>query len=274
MFSTANAEAFFLGMKYHMQNLIKPFGIGLLFFLLLFDSVTAIAAEHSTGKGFNIEIEFGPVWQANNDVRIPGNRGTLFRFEDVTDSGPYAAGRLIIGWDIRKRHGLQFVAAPLRINGSGTFNEAVSFAGSSFAAGTSTEGSYKFDTYRLTYRYMFLDKNNWRLSAGATVLLRDAEIELQQNGVKASKSNVGIVPLLSLAAKWSLINRWTAIFDFEGLAGGPGRAFDVAIKLQYHLTDRVWIGAGYRILEGGADNDDVYNFAWFNYALISLGYRF
>ena len=121
---------------------------------------------------------------------------------------------------------------------------------------------------------MFLDKNNWRLSAGATVLLRDAEIELQQNGVKASKSNVGVVPLLSLAAKWSFINRWTAIFDFEGLAGGPGRAFDVAIKLQYHLTDRVWIGAGYRILEGGADNDDVYNFAWFNYALISLGYRF
>ena len=181
---------------------------------------------------------------------------------------------MTIGWDIRQRHSLKFVAAPLRVTGSGTFNQTVTFAGSTFAAGTSTEGSYKFDTYRLTYRYKFLDKSNWRLRAGATLLLRDAEIELEQNGFKTSDSNFGIVPLLSLAADWSLTDRWVAILDFDGLAGGPGRAFDVAIKLQYDLTDRWRSGAGYRILEGGADNDEVYNFAWFNYVFFSVGYRF
>ncbi len=31
--------------------------------------------------------------------------------------------------------------------------------------------------------------------------------------------------------------RWTAIFDFEGLAGGPGRALDLALKVRYDLTD-------------------------------------
>ena len=84
----------------------------------------------------------------------------------------------------------------------------------------------------------------------------------------------GGVPLLSLAAEWSFMNRWQAILDFDGLAGGPGRAFDAAIKLQYDLTDRWRIGAGYRTLEGGVDNDTAYNFAWFHYAFLSVGYRF
>jgi len=121
---------------------------------------------------------------------------------------------------------------------------------------------------------MFLNNSTWRLRAGGSLLIRDAEIELKQDDVSASDSNVGVVPLLSLAAEWSFMNHWSAIFDFDGLAGGPGRAFDVAIKLQYDLTDRLQIGAGYRTLEGGADNETVYNFAWFHYAFISVGYRF
>ena len=257
-----------------MHRLVTPFIIGLILFSLSSNTVSVIAAERDTDKKFIIEVEVGPVWQSENDVRIPGNSGTLFSFADLTGSGPYAAGRLAIGWDIRERHGLKFVAAPLRVTGRGTFNQTISFAGSTFAAGTSTEGRYKFDTYRLTYRYKFLDKSNWRLSAGATVLLRDAEIELEQNGVKTSDSNVGVVPLLSLAAEWSFTDQWAAILDFDGLAGGPGRAFDVAIKLQYDLTDRWRFGAGYRTLEGGADTDEVYNFAWFNYLFFSVGYRF
>jgi len=162
----------------------------------------------------------------------------------------------------------------LRVTGSGTFDEPVDFAGKTFAANTSTDGNYKFDTYRLTYRYQFLNTDAWRLRAGAALLLRDAKIELEQNGIKASDSNVGVVPLLSFAADWMFAERWAAMLDFEGLAGGPGRAFDVAVKLQYDITDRWYAGGGYRILEGGADNDTVYNFAWFNFAFLSVGYRF
>ena len=50
--------------------------------------------------------------------------------------------------------------------------------------------------------------------------------------------------------------RWTAIFDFEGLAGGPGRALDLALKERYDLTDRWSVGGGYRMLEGGVDSAD------------------
>ena len=243
-------------------------------FLCLSVAMTAHAVAGSDVMRFNLELEGGPVWQSYNDVRIPGDSGTEFSFKDLTGAGPYAYGRFTLGWNIRERHGVRLVAAPLRVNGSGTFDQPVSFAGTLFAADTGTEGRYKFDTYRLTYRYQFLNKAAWRLRAGATLLLRDAEIELEQNGLKASDSNVGVVPLLSFAADWMFAHRWAAMFDFEGLAGGPGRAFDVALKLQHDLTDNWYAGAGYRILEGGADNDTVYNFAWFNFAFLSVGYRF
>ena len=248
--------------------------INMIIFLSVLFAFANQADADSDFKSFYLELEAGPVWQSMNDVKIPGDSGTEFSFKDLTGSGPYAAGRFSFGWNIRERHGLRLVAAPLRVTGSGSFDEPVDFAGTTFAAGQSTEGKYKFDTYRLTYRYQFLNTTAWRLRAGAALLLRDAEIELEQNGVKASDSNVGVVPLLSFAADWMFADQWAAMLDFEGLAGGPGRAFDVALKLQYDVTDSWYVGGGYRLLEGGADNDTVYNFAWFNFAFLSVGYRF
>jgi hypothetical protein len=36
----------------------------------------------------------------------------------------------------------------------------------------------------------------------------------------------------------------------------------------------VELRAGYRMVEGGADNDEVYTFAWFHYAVVGLGLAF
>ena len=243
----------------------------LAFFLTMTLAGSAWSEER---KPFWIELEAGPVWQSKNDVRKPGNTGTEFSFKDLTGEGPYAAGRLTFVWDFKERHGLRFIYAPLRVDGTGTFNAPVSFAGGNFAAGVSTEGSYKFDTYRLGYRWLFYDKNAWQLREGGTLLIRDAEIKLEQAGVSASDSNVGGAPLLNFTADWAFANQWTATVDFEGLAGGPGRALDLALKLSYDLTDNWSIGGGYRALEGGVDTDETYNFSWFNYLFASVAYRF
>lgn len=154
--------------------------IDMIIFLSVVFAVAGQADADSDFKSFYLEIEAGPVWQSMNDVQIPGDSGTEFSFKDLTGTGPYAAGRFTLGWNIRERHGLRLVAAPLRVSGSGTFDEPFSFAGKTFAADASTEGNYKFDTYRLTYRYQFLNKAAWRLRVGGTLLLRDAEIELEQ----------------------------------------------------------------------------------------------
>lgn len=111
--------------------------IGMIIFLSVVFAVAGQADADSDFKSFYLEIEAGPVWQSMNDVQIPGDSGTEFSFKDLTGTGPYAAGRFSLGWNIRERHGLRLVAAPLRVSGSGTFDEPVSFAGKTFAADAS-----------------------------------------------------------------------------------------------------------------------------------------
>jgi len=53
-----------------------------------------------------------------------------------------------------------------------------------------------------------------------------------------------------------------------------GRAEDVLVAVTYKLSDSFGIRAGYRILEGGADNDEVYNFSLFHYASVGINYTF
>ena len=256
-----------------MHGLLKISALFFACFLSLFWAVPASADVQNNWERFRFELEFGPVWQAKNNVRIPGDAGTEFSFKDLIGSGPYASGRFIFDWNIRERHGLRIEITPLQIDGNGTFDKPVSFAGTNFSSGTLTKGKYKFDTYRASYRYLFLVRDSWRMTVGATILVRDAKIELQQASLEASDSNVGVAPLLNFSTEWAFYRRWTAILDFEGLAGGPGRALDLAMKVRYDLTDRWSIGGGYRMLEGGVDSDDVYNFSWFNYGFLTAGYQ-
>lgn len=100
-------------------------------FSLLFALPTS-AAEQKDWKRFRFELEGGPVWQAKNDVRIPGSSGTEFSFKDLTGCGPYAAGRFTFDWNVQERHGLRVEVAPLRIDENGTFGQPVTFAGQLF----------------------------------------------------------------------------------------------------------------------------------------------
>jgi hypothetical protein len=44
--------------------------------------------------------------------------------------------------------------------------------------------------------------------------------------------------------------------------------------MKYDLSKNWTLAAGYRTLEGGADVDDVYTFAWLHYATASIAFRF
>jgi len=63
-------------------------------------------------------------------------------------------------------------------------------------------------------------------------------------------------------------------FEGDALAAPQGRAEDVALSLSYDITEKVSFRLGYRLLEGGADNDKVYTFSLFHYAVAGLSYRF
>ena len=82
------------------------------------------------------------------------------------------------------------------------------------------------------------------------------------------------MPLLHVSTDWRFSGRWFLLLDIEALAGGPGRAEDVSLKFSRELSPSWSIAAGYRMVEGGADVDAVYNFAWLHFAVVSGTYRF
>jgi hypothetical protein len=218
-------------------------------------------------------IEAGGVWQARNDVRIPGDGGTRFALDDIAGSGPYGFVRVELDYDLAERHGLRLVHAPLRLQESGATTQAIEFAGESFEAGE-LEATYQFNAPRLTYRYTLRDSERWQVRLGFTLLVRDAKVRLRQDGLRGRDSDVGLVPLLHLSSRYRLDDRWSLVADLDGLAAPQGRALDLGVRAEYAVTERWNVALGYRALEGGADNDDVYNFSWFNYAVLGVARRF
>lgn len=60
----------------------------------------------------------------------------------------------------------------------------------------------------------------------------------------------------------------------EERSGGPGRVEDVARELVHDVSKRWSVTGGYRTVEGGADIDELYSFAWLNAAVVSGVCRF
>ncbi|MEL6870750.1 MAG: hypothetical protein AAFO81_13205 [Pseudomonadota bacterium] len=222
---------------------------------------------------YQLSVETGGVGFSRNDIRIPNDTGTKFDMTELTGSGPTLFLRLNASVDLNSRHGLRFVAAPLEVSDVGTLVNDTEFAGEQFPAGL-TDGTYQFNTYKLTYRYTFVDRPGLRWRVGFTGVVRDANVELRRGALQANDDNVGFVPTLHLSSEYRVNERWMMRFDFDGLAGGPGRLFDVALKLDYAIDDHWRIGGGYRTLEGGADTDDVFSFGWLHYGVVDIRYQF
>lgn len=223
---------------------------------------------------FEFELETGPVWQTRNYVQIPNDQSaTRFSLVDLLGNGPWPAARVYVTWNVSPRHALRVLLAPLSVTATGNPAGAISFAGESFAVGQEVEGTYRFNSWRLTYRYHVAQRPTLDLWVGFSAKIRDAEIRLRQGQTTGRDTDVGFVPLLNLAADWRVSERAHLLFDFDGLAGGPGRAFDTSVQVGYDLGERWRLSAGYRTLEGGADVDSVYAIAWLHYGVVSVVYR-
>lgn len=234
----------------------------------------APSAAFAQEPRFVLELEGGPVWQSSNNVQVP-NDGTATRFSltDLAGTGPIWAGRTYLTWRLTERSSLRVLVAPLSFTETGTPSSPLRFEGENFLAGSPVEATYTFNSYRLSYRWLAKSTDGADYWIGGTAKIRDATIALDQGGTSSRKDNVGFVPLLHLAADWRLGPSLRIGADVDALAGGPGRAIDAAVKIGYDIDDDWSMRVGYRTVEGGADVDEVYNFAWINYAVASVVWR-
>jgi hypothetical protein len=223
---------------------------------------------------FVVELEAGPAWQSYNDVEIPNDgAATRFSLYDFAGAGPWPAGRLYVTWNISERHGVRLLAAPFSLTETGTPDQPIRFAGGDYHAGEEATATYTFNSYRLTYRYLLHAGDRSTVRVGATAKIRDAVIALEQGATATRKTDFGFVPLLHLAADWQVRDGWGVVLDVDALAGGPGRAIDAALSLRRDLGQRWSVRGGYRMVEGGADVDAVYTFAWLHYATVALAWK-
>jgi hypothetical protein len=230
--------------------------------------------------GLSVDVEAGPVFSGYNDVRIPGSTGTDFSLVDDLDAQVAVGIRGRVSYAFGDRHWVSLLVAPLRVKSLGSFDREVFFAGEWFPAGTELEALYRFDSYRLSYRYGLVRTERFRLDLGLTAKVRDAEIGLSAFGAspditagEAKKTNTGLVPLVSFRADWQPAPRLGLELDGDALAVPQGRAEDVSAALRLGLSDRVDARVGYRLLEGGSDAGEVYGFALFHYAVAGLTLR-
>ena len=233
--------------------------------------LAATAAPALAGSGFRLDLEGGPVWQVRNDFAVPGDSGTGLRLGAAPG---VASGRLTLVWDFGERWSLRALAAPLATETRFVSEVPVSFAGTEFAAGATLTQRFQFDSYRLTLFRRFETAGAWSLRAGFTAKVRDASIRLSDGHGAATRDDLGLVPLLYGGARWDGGGRLALDLDLDALAAPQGRAVDFSARLELAAGERWRPYLGYRLLEGGADNDEVRTFSTFHFALAGASLRF
>jgi hypothetical protein len=224
--------------------------------------------------GVETDVEAGVVFATRNDARIPGNGGSDLSLVDDLETSPAPAFRLRLGYRLGQRHVVTALYAPLQVNARGALDRDISFMGATYPAGSPLLAVYRFNSYRLTYRYSFVWRENLEVAAGFTGKIRDAETSLY--GAQARrKTNIGFVPLLNVRVAWRPRGgAFGVVLDADALAAPQGRAEDVLLAATWRVRDDVELRVGYRTVEGGADNDQVYSFAWFHYVVAGLAVGF
>jgi len=248
---------------------VRAFGLGVAAAVLVL-----LVHRPAAADGVEADFEAGVAAASRNDVRIPGAGGTDLSLVDDLSAPPTPVFRLRVGYRFADRHLVTALYAPLRLNATGVLDRDVTFAGQTYPAGSSLLGVYRFDSYRLTYRYSFVRNESVEVAAGFTGKIRDAEISLY-GPQTARKTNTGFVPLLNFHFEWRPGGgSFGVVLDADALAAPQGRAEDILLAATWAVSDAIVLRIGYRTVEGGADNDEVYNFAWLHYAVSGVALRF
>lgn len=228
--------------------------------LILFPGLTSLNAQ------LFVDAETGAAVTGYNDVRIPGDGGTTFSLSEDLKADPKIFYRIRAGIRFLDRHTISALYAPLEIKSTGTLPGDIMFNGGNFDANSPLIAFYKFNSYRLTYRYEIVQKPKFEFGIGFTAKIRDAAISLAGGSDASVKTNVGFVPIINFRMAWMINESLGILFEGDALAAPQGRAEDILLAATYNISENFRFRAGYRILEGGADNDEVYNFALIHYA--------
>ena len=221
-----------------------------------------------------LDVETGSVITGYNDIRVPGDLGTLFSLKDDLKSKIKIFYRLRASYTLQSRHTISLLYAPLEIKSAGRVPDKIFFNGVLFDANTDLNSIYKFNSYRLTYRYHLISQTKIILGLGFTAKIRDANIRLYSTKQTTERTSMGFVPIINFNFEWNINEAWGLLLNSDALVAPQGRAEDIQLAITYQYSDPLNIRVGYRMLEGGTDSNSGYGFALFHYASVGFSYTF
>ncbi|MEZ0607555.1 hypothetical protein ACAW74_03515 [Fibrella sp. WM1] len=234
-------------------------------------TIALLFSSLSLKAQLRLDLESGLVLGTNyNEIRIPNQGGTFVNLNDRLSAKPTVFYRARLGYTIANRHTVSLLYAPLTVRYNGNFDQNVNFNNLLFPANRPVTVDYKFSSYRLTYRYDFVVSNRWRVGAGLTAKIRDANVQFAGESGRTNFDNLGFVPLVNFYAAYKPGERFSFLLEGDALGSRFGRAEDIFAGGAYAISPAVSVKAGYRVVEGGADVDEIYNFTWINYASAGL----
>lgn len=218
-----------------------------------------------------VNLESGAFFTNINDIRY-GSNGTLFSLKNdfQTPVSPFL--RLRIGFLTDEKNHFSILYAPLKIVETGTLANDILFDGNNFKANMPIEAVYMFNSYRFTYNRRIISKDNFNFGLGLSAKIRDAGVSLKNSELFKENFNVGFAPLINLIANWDISQKMGVNFFGEGIAASKGRAIDISLSGRYTFSESLQGNFGYRLLEGGANGTERYNFIQLHFIFASLNY--
>ncbi len=218
-----------------------------------------------------VNLESGAFFTNINDIRY-GSNGTLFSLKNdfQTPVSPFL--RLRIGFLTDEKNHFSILYAPLKIVETGTLANDILFDGNNFKANMPIEAVYMFNSYRFTYNRRIINKDNFNFGLGLSAKIRDAGVSLKNSELFKENFNVGFAPLINLIANWDISQKMGVNFFGEGIAASKGRAIDISLSGRYTFSESLQGNFGYRLLEGGANGTERYNFIQLHFIFASLNY--
>lgn len=222
-----------------------------------------------------VDIEAGAAFTGYNEAAIPADTGDKFSLAKETPAGAIPVIRIRVGCTFGDRHTVSVLAAPFTAKGKGTADSDISYQGLVFPEGETITSIYRFDSYRLTYRWDFFRNEAVDIGVGLTGKVRSADIALAGDAGYANRTDLGVVPLINFRLDWRITDPVSLVLDGDALATPFGRAEDVQLALAWRYSDTATFRIGYRILEGGSDGGgNVYTSALFHYATAGITVTF
>jgi hypothetical protein len=161
------------------------------------------------------------------------------------------------------------------MSSSGEVNRSIAFGGEEFPANTPLSAEYKINSYRLTYRYYLIHGRRFQAGLGFTADVKKSFITLEGDDIKAEETDTSVSPLVDFSAYLSLTRNLGIVLEANVLALlTEGRTEDVLFALQYRLNNLINLQMSYRMLEGGIDKTDIYNFALLNHFAVGTSISF